>query len=581
MWFKKTPIFLAMLMLVTACASKRIDPTTKPSGAESESSEPDDPAGTIIGNPAPQPGKLKITAPDGRTRYLIEILANGEAEATLVNASGDNVEKVKGNFSRISSAASLSSLSLEAEVTVADAQRFEMTILFSDGSELHIVLTTDENSSITGIAVEVNDVEVMAQVEFTEEDGEVRQITLLIEDRPRVCLSLFDTISTAAEEAYEQGMENLSQGLIRDAKESFEQAITESPRLAEAHFGLALTQLMLLPETPAGLGIQDGFGQERFTIDDFFGPGSWLEDMNEWRRNGSVGERPGRERFPWSDTSEEFNLGQLFALAQNGYTTEEFQEGLRGIRSELDTVIDHLEAARLCNDFEFTVPGQLFYSSRSIPVNWTDLTLLTAGQYSTQFGLSLFNGWRFDVDLGSLFDEEGDQEISNMALVDQMNNFFRLRDSSEFTTARQQLLTSLQLILEALEAMPTAPAFGVIEDSPAVEAGLDQILRIAQAAQDSFGGVVTLPGTLPVITVDLSSLFSSPPTLESIGIEPFVLEDGEIHLVEAFFTTMIDRFSTGISDGEIGSFRLLNLMTPEFIRNLFDEVNGMRLSEGI
>ncbi|MBI4196822.1 MAG: hypothetical protein HY539_03270, partial [Deltaproteobacteria bacterium] len=52
MWFKKTPIFLAMLMLVTACASKRIDPTTKPSGAESESSEPDDPAGTIIGNPA-------------------------------------------------------------------------------------------------------------------------------------------------------------------------------------------------------------------------------------------------------------------------------------------------------------------------------------------------------------------------------------------------------------------------------------------------------------------------------------------------------------------------------------------------
>lgn len=569
--FMKKIIPVLALALMMGCAAKP--------ALQQEEDIIEEPSGTIVGNPAPKPGTLKILSPGGKLLYIINLYENGAVDVSSLDDQGQVKEVVQGTLTEITSP---QSLTISGDVSEG-GHRFELNVTFSDGSSLALVIETNADQTITAIAIEVNGLAVEVTVEITDTSGNTRTIVIELTDSAlsRACLPDDPRrIVAAAEEAYNNGQTALAQGLIGEARARYEEAVRLDPNHAEAQFGAAITDLMLIPQTASGLEIQDGLGQERFTIDDLFGPGSYLEARNSSVRDS--GPRPSLTRFPWTTLDGSFHIGELLALARDGYRAEDLQGDLAGMRVSVDEIIDHLDSARECNGFQFTVPGSLFYSRTSVEINYTDLTFLIASQYAHQAGLYFMTTWRFDVDLGRLFNERGIGEMPQAELLTTMNQFFRIRSLEDLSSGREYFLQTAVLLLEGFNNMPAAPVFGTLDSNAETEAGLAELTELAEAFSDSFGGMTLIPGVSPVASINLSALFDNPPDLAEIGIDPFVIEDGEIILVEAFFQEMLNRFMVGLDlSSNDQRIAVRDLMTFPFAAALLDEVWNMRAAEGI
>jgi hypothetical protein len=611
MSFKKIFIVFIALSLTTACASKN--------KIEMEGQTNEGPSGTVIGNPAPKPWTLRVSSADGNTRYIINIYERGRTEVTVLNQRGDVVEKVSSAFAltRTPSALRVRTLALEAEVEVEEAHRFEMNITFSDGSDLRVVLTTNDDTEITSVTVEVNDVAVIVEVELTEDGGEIRTITLIFEDEvARVCLSPFDEVNTAAEDNFQEAMDLLEEGLIPQSLEKFEAVLSLVPDHAEASFGSALTQLILLPESEAAVYIQNGLGVAHLTHGDLFGEGSYLEMRNDYNR-GVREERVGcedRTRFPYMGCigpypHSKLSFNRILAHATPGFGGRELQDGLRGIFGMLESIVQRLESARLCEEFEFTIPGRLFYTNTDIPVSHTDLTMFTATQYMNQFASILPNVWRMKIELGLIFDENGNRVMSNDYLLSEMNRFFYVRSTTALLEARSKFFAALDTALEGFAEMPTTSSYGLLERVPETADGLDALRGTTQSLINSFEGMtriagvsqhvtgggtglfVAIPPEFIDISIDLDSFFSDLPDLDEIGIDPFVLEDvngtpldtedDKIKPVESFFQAMADRFMDGYIVDERLHLDFMELFHQTFANSLLDELVDFKPGEGI
>ncbi len=562
-------------------------------GGSTKQEDPKEPQGTIIGNPTPPQGTLKIAVPDGRGRYIVNIYEKGRSEVIALDPSGNVTGKAQGSFvlTRNPEATAQQTLEVETEVS-ADLRRFDMTVTFSDGGTLIVSLFADENNRITATSVAINSSQVVAEVEFTDATGSTRSVTVIVNDRPaRVCASSGGQSVPAAEGAYTEGLALLASGLIPAANASFREAVDLDPGHAEAHFGAGFTAMLLLAEMEGGIALLDGLGQPRFTSDDLFGPGSYFAERNDVSR-GVRTDPPSTTRFPYGnclagpDSYCRFGLGRMLALARDGFTAEQVQGAISSIKTEVSTIIDHFESARRCTGFQFTIPGRLFFSTTDVEINRSDLAFVTASQYATLFGLSLANTWRFDIDLGSIYNAEGRREISDSELIVSMNLFFRIRSLEELAEGREALLNFLVRTIEGLSETPNAPGFGIIEQVPATTGALDHLADLAEAFSASLGGMTGVPGTSPLISVNFSSLFSDPPDLDDIGIDPFVMDDsGDIQVVEAFFQGLLNRFVMGIDleEGTPDDYEILitDLFNQPLVDALFDEVSEMNIGEGI
>ncbi|MBI2081987.1 MAG: hypothetical protein HYT76_00310 [Deltaproteobacteria bacterium] len=558
---RKIAILVALFLILSGCfGSKKKDPVG-----------PGDPEGTIIGNPAPSAppaGTFNIYTDAGALRYRVVVQIDGSADVTIYNDDGTVQETTSGRFTQTETSESSSTFALE--------------INLSDGSRVVITLTSNTDNTITDVSLSLNGQPASAVVEFVMPGGATTTFTLTGEvsiEPPPPCPS--------ASECFDLAMTALGTAQITTAQTYFDQAVVFDTSHSSSHFGAALARILLLPQSVPVISLQDGLGQEHFTTDDAVGPNSYLDQLNEFNA-GRRAEDPDLSRFPYGylrepreGPSDNFSLGEILARALNGFTAEDAQQNLATLRTGMDAIIDSLDSAREDASFEFTIPGALYYSDDNIVVGRADVTLLLSGFYFAQSSLSFANTWRFDIDLGILYTAEGNNETDPETLIGTFNQFFRLRSTDELAEAQSALANALTTLIEGLGQLPTDPAPGVFETSALTSAGLTELADLARAINLSFGGLTTLPGTTPVTSINLSNLFSDPPDLDDIGIDPFVVDDGRVELVEAFFQEMINRALVGF-DLDQESFEILASITGDaseaFYQDLFSEFRDFTVS---
>lgn len=336
--------------------------------------------------------------------------------------------------------------------------------------------------------------------------------------------------------------------------------------LSESQFGGALTrQMLLIDSTPAqafqaNLDFHNSAGSAVLTLSDLLGSGAFLDQYTAHERDAVANPKADLTGMPFTGSflTSSNHVGRILAFTPDGTTTSEVQDLIEDLQPLIEEIADLLEEASGNADFTFTVPKELYFGDEDIEVSRTDLLYYLAATDLNRASLSLVNTWSFDIDLGSLYSTDGTLVIDKQDLVDTMNdNFFAIRSTTELMEAQTFLAHGFQSLLSALEATPSTDGFGNIEKDATTADLFDQFEQIVDAANDSLAAAAIIPTTAPSITVDLSHLFTNPPSADSIGIDPFVLEGSKIRPVEAFFNGMMEDVVFGMTL-PVDTFTILN-----------------------
>ncbi len=162
MKLNRIAILLALTLGVAACSNNATDTTDD---------LPDDPQGTIIGNPTPPPGTLKISSTDGRLRFIVNIYERGRATATRLDDRGNVTGTANGGFALVPSTSS-PALSI-SNPPPSGGQRFDSDFSFPDGEKLSVALTMSATKEVVTVEIRINDAPVRFAVVFTMEGGKI------------------------------------------------------------------------------------------------------------------------------------------------------------------------------------------------------------------------------------------------------------------------------------------------------------------------------------------------------------------------------------------------------------------------
>lgn len=155
------PLLFAFLLV--SC-SERGSTETDPS----EGKLPDDPGGTIIGNPTVPQGTLRVYYPSGKPRFLTNIYRDSRATVTALDPRGNVTDRVSGTFVLTSedSGSGLAALSL-------GDTRFELNVSLPVAGSFFVGLTVSEGVVVEAIDVSQNGVPIVGRIEFAAEDGSI------------------------------------------------------------------------------------------------------------------------------------------------------------------------------------------------------------------------------------------------------------------------------------------------------------------------------------------------------------------------------------------------------------------------
>lgn len=189
------------------------------------------------------------------------------------------------------------------------------------------------------------------------------------------------------------------------------------------------------------------------------------------------------------------------------------------------------------SNFQFIIPKELYFGTKDIPVNQSDLKSLRSGMAFFLAGIHFANSWEFPLEVGTLFNEAGERLISKQEVVDQLNQFFRLKSDNQLREAEADFAEGLQLAVEALDGSQQISTDGVIDSNPDTVAGYEELESITRTIQASLNGTQSLTFMQPAIDISLEHFFNHPPDAADLDFDPFVLnpETDDIQPVEAFF----------------------------------------------
>jgi hypothetical protein len=277
--------------------------------------------------------------------------------------------------------------------------------------------------------------------------------------------------------------------------------------------------------------------------------------------------------LPFGELKGGKGLNHLLSKTVDGYTSDQVLEDIAGYHPLLEEIIALLDQADQSDDFQFTFPKGLYFGTKDVTINRIDLKSCLAGMHFFQAGLYLAESWRYPIDLGTLFDTEGNRIISLEDLVGQLNEFFTLREDHRLDEAQVELTIGLQTLLEAHDLLPTVTKDGVFEAVPGLEEAYAQLRDVVEIAQASLDEAQIFPYLEPNLTIDLNRFFNHPPDARNVDVDPFVIENGKIKFVEAFFKEMTE----GIIDVELtGNYQhaFTAIKKDPFLKGVFDEFDA-------
>lgn len=273
-------------------------------------------------------------------------------------------------------------------------------------------------------------------------------------------------------------------------------------------------------------------GNFKDTITDFapdksqFFPFTNLPPNDEWSPNG--------------DFINRTKLGRIFSQAVDGLTVDQLQEQLSGYIPLYQKIRDLLEKADKDDSFQFLIPKRLFFGTKDISINRLDLKTLRAGVDFSMAGLYMLDSWSFPIDLGALYNENGETLISQQELVNQLNQFFDLKADHHLDEAQSAFAQGLENLVNGFDLLDTVSVDGIIEKNAQTIGGYAELSNLVEIIQKSLSDQQIFPYTDPVVTINLKTFFQNPPDASQIDVDPFVLEDGKIKPVEAFFQKILE-----------------------------------------
>lgn len=364
----------------------------------------------------------------------------------------------------------------------------------------------------------------------------------------------------------------LASGDISGAKTSYDGALTADATNTKAAFGAALTRMILLGAGDPTNQALDDLGQMRLTTAHLVGSSSFLTALNTFNTAGTGTQPSPSSYFPFAGVGgSRKGWGRIFSQAGDTLTGTNLQDALAGYITLVEEIRNLLEKADKANDFQFSVPKDLFSGTADIPLNRVDLKALRATFAFWEAGLDFLDSWNLPMTVGDLFDTNGNQLVSDQEIVNRLNNaqFFALKSTNKIADAKVAVTQGLQLALDMIDLLPSVTVDGIFEQETGTADGYTEIQQLAQKMQSSLSASVDFTYVSPLVHVNLGQLFSTPPDASKIDVDPFVLEGGRIRPVESFFTQAF----SGIADIDFGLHyaRAFTAISRAFARTAFGE----------
>lgn len=312
---------------------------------------------------------------------------------------------------------------------------------------------------------------------------------------------------------------------------------------AEARFGRALCNIMLLIERSPFDAILAGFGQSPWKLATVFGDSGFF-------KLSLTDPSPILPSMPFYSSMKECQGGEglprkylrcIPSHAASGYTSTAFTASYEELMPYVDSIIADLLVAIQTSTASYTIPKALYSGDADIPVNHADMVQILAGMYLMSASSDFANSWTFDMDLSQLTDATGKALLTPAQAIVILNQQFGLRADNRLVSARTNLQSWAEYSMQAAGEVLAGSTGGVLNLSSTNTELYQNFYDMVSSAVTSFSGNVVIADIQPEVTANLDTFFNSPPDGSDIGSDPFVLEGTKIRAVEAYWQQMITK----------------------------------------
>lgn len=385
----------------------------------------------------------------------------------------------------------------------------------------------------------------ISDIKVTANDAVVSNDTIVSE-------TLGDTISIDTE--LQAALAFLGQSDIPSARAAFQKAVDLDPTHAQAAFGLALTKLLLLSESPEGKAVMTGLDAQPFLHTIAMGKSGLFASLDN-----TSGLCPDKQKavwnaLPWSNTNR---WGQFFDLLPSGRTGGEVLASLNTLIPHLDGIAALLKIAAESSGFTMSISGGLIAMPHlTLKVHQAEAYLLLGAVQIAKGVLSLLNGYQWGYQLKTDF---GNVTPAMIDKITKLNaKFLYLKTGvTNLNDARDQLEAGLTSLIAGLQHGETLAASDTSFPISWVGVGLVQVQQLrtlATALKTSLRGPVEVPYLTPTTTANFSAFFDTPVSAATIPYDPFDYDALQYKYsglfgVEAFWKAVVkDKFSPQIYD---------------------------------
>ncbi len=334
-----------------------------------------------------------------------------------------------------------------------------------------------------------------------------------------------------AADQVEVGTSHLARSRPDLARQAFAAAIVADPLSPEAAFGLGLSELAMLPGSPASRALLAELGLEApEPASDLFGPTGLLSDLHRRVVREAVRARLlamlGAPEDGWDGVRD--LLGSLPPTTTPATLAARAGE----LAAELNVIATRFEVAgdRRVRPLDLVVPGGLFHLDADLAVGPAEARALGGATRAVRTLLLVVSAYRFsDRPLCDLAGYEGEELAAALSGL-----VADAAPPASLATGRRDLTAALDDLAAALEAgaeVGLRPgqvvAWGLVP--PEELAGVRALVDAVRAALEA---PTVLPDTEPSTVLDLSGLFARPPKLpvEAAFFEPDDAGEPELSL---------------------------------------------------
>jgi len=316
------------------------------------------------------------------------------------------------------------------------------------------------------------------------------------------------------------------------------------PTNAEARFGRAFCNIILLMESVPFDEMLAGFGQSPWKVDSVFGDSGYL-------KLSLTDPAPVLASLPFYTTKKECYAGKIRCIPSHvvtGYTSKNLFASFGELTPYIDSIIQDLLVAIKTSSASYTIPKELYSGDADIPVNHADMVQILAGMYSFNAGIDFLNSWTFDMDLSTLVGPNGQGLIGKEDAVNILNEQFALRSDNLLVSARTNLQKWAEYSKQAMGEVLEGSTGGILNLSDENEELYQNFYDMMNSMVSSFSGSVAIVDIQPEVTANIDAFFNDPPDGSAIESDPFVLNDytpyggsKQIAVVEAYWNQMISK----------------------------------------